>query len=105
MGPDLMSCELDFKIYITNKHYDVLFGRVDEWSLSSFPWLDVELDALAADVLEGGPIFVRAASPCNALPPLKPVYEGDEEWEPLGFGYLKYLKDTDDMEVCAHPID
>lgn len=96
-----MNCELAFKLYLTNKKYDVLFGRVDEYSLSCFPWHDEEINALCADVLDGPPLFARAASPLNALPPLKPVYPGDEEWEPLGFRYLEYLRQYRDEKVCT----
>lgn len=101
MGPDLMFCELDFKIFLANKKYDVIFGRVDKHTLGCFPWDDAALNHLGADLLDGPPLFGRAASPCNPLPPLKPVYKGDPAWEPLGFRYLTYLKHANDAKVRA----
>ena len=104
MGEDLMGTELDFKLYLTNKKSDVLFGRVDEHSFGCFPWNDAELNALAADYLDGPPLFGRAAAPSNALPPLKPIRPGDKEWEPLGFRYLEYLKNSKDEKVVAEAL-
>eukprot|EP00966_Prymnesium_polylepis_P162979 3766342-Prymnesium_polylepis.1 len=104
MGADLMNVELDFKLFLANKKYDVLFGRVDEFSLGCFPWDDTALYELGANLLDGPPLFSRAAAPSNALPELKPVYYGDSEWEPLGFRYLKYLKDMENHKVVAEAL-
>ena len=103
LGADLMNVELDVKLFLTNRKYDVLFGRIDAHSLGCFPWNDEALDALGADLLEGPPLFPRATSPFNALPKLKPVRKGDPEWEPLGFRYLDYLvamKDNEDVAAA-----
>lgn len=66
-------------------------ARVDEHSLSLFPWDDATLDADLAEQLDGPCLFPAAAAPRNPLPPIKAVSESDAEWEPLGFNYLRYL--------------
>jgi hypothetical protein len=104
MGADLMHVELDFKLFLTNRSYDALFGRIDAHSLGCFPWDDEALNALGVDVLEGPPLFPRAVAPCNALPKLVPIRKGDERWEPLGFRYLTYLRDLKDETVVQEAM-
>ena len=41
-----MYVELDFRLYLTNKKYDALFGRIDAHSLGSFPWDDALLNEM-----------------------------------------------------------
>ena len=98
VGEDLMEADLDFAIFFTNRSYDVLFGRVDAHSLSCFPWSDPYLNGAAA-TLSGPAPFPAAASPRNALPPLEPIDESHPHYEPLGFRYLHYLKNTKDDAV------
>ena len=95
LGEDVAEADIAFAIYQANREVDVLFGRVDEHSLSVFPWSDADLNADAADVLSGPPPFPLAAAPSSSRPPLgplKPVREGDAEWEALGFDYLRHLE-------------
>ena len=101
MGEDLMEVLLDFAIYLTNRKYDVLFGRLDEHSLSLFPWSDAALDADAAELLEGPPLFPVAAAPRNPLPDVVPISRGDVGWEPLGFEYLRYLQQQEGDAAAA----
>jgi hypothetical protein len=104
MGEDLMEVLLDFRIYFANCKIDALFGRVDENSLSLFPWDDALLAADAAELLNGPPLFPSAAAPHNALPDHKLVVQGDVEWEPVGFEYLRHLKREEaklDAEAAA----
>ena len=105
MGADLMHVELSLKLFLTNKHYDKLLGRIDEFSLGCFPWDDTELNGMADGVLAGPPLFFRAANPFNALPELKPVRKGDAEWEPLGFQYLDYLDAMQNERVVAEALE
>ena len=96
VNQDLMEAFLDFAIYFTNRKYDALFGRLDEHSLSLFAWDDALLDADAAELLDGPPLFPAAAVPRRPLPPVEFVPEGHPCWEPMGFRYLAYLHELRD---------
>ena len=101
VGEDLMEPRIAFSIHFTNQKYDVLFGRTDEHSLSVFSWDDDALNAEAAVLLDGPPLFPAAAVPRNALPPLERIETGDARWEPLGFEYLRYLQEKKDDAVVS----
>jgi hypothetical protein len=95
MNEDLAEVKLDFEIYFTNREIDILHGRVDKHSLSLFAWDDHDLNVLASPFLSGSVPFPAAAGLAQCvrpLPPHKPIYPGDERWEPLGFEYLRYLQ-------------
>ena len=105
IGEDLMDADLDFAVFFSNRNYDELFGRVDPNSLSIFPWSDADLNSEAAEILEGPPLFPRALSSERPLPKLEPIEEGHAHWEPIGFEYLRYLKDQKDDAVVAAALE
>ena len=100
VGEDLMEAFLDFAIYFTNRKYDAIFGRVNQHSLSLFPWDDQLLGEDAAELLDGPPLFPTAVS-SRPLPTVEPIFEHDARWEPLGFQYLPYLEKLQEQNADA----
>ena len=68
MNSDLATVYLDFAIYLANRQQDIVMGRTDAHHLGFFSRDDVELNAEAAELLEGGPLFPCAASSSSPLP-------------------------------------
>ena len=57
---ELWEVLLDFRIFFANRDIDRLFGRIDEHSLSLFPWEDGVLQEAAAELLDGAAEALRA---------------------------------------------
>ena len=103
MGEPFMEALLDFKVFFTNRQYDVQFGRIDIESMDWFPGgiSNENMNKWAAELLDGPPLLPVAAErssagivpePSNAasapLPPrgaLKVIKETSAEYEPMGF--------------------
>jgi hypothetical protein len=62
MNSDLATVYLDFAIYLANRQQDIVMGRTDAHHLGFFSSDDVDLNAEAAKLLEGEPLFPCAAS-------------------------------------------
>ncbi len=111
MGEPLMEALLAFKIYFTNRHYDVRFGRIDIESMDWFPGgiSNDHMNKWAAELLDGPPLLPVAAEvlasagivpePPNdasaTLPPLgelKVIKETSAEYEPMGFEYFRRMQ-------------
>ena len=107
MGEPLMEALLDFKVFFTNRQYDVQFGRIDIESMDWFPGgiSNENMNKWAAELLDGPPLLPVAAERASAgivpepsndasatLPPLgelKVIKETSAEYEPMGFEYFR----------------
>ena len=107
MGEPLMEALLDFKVFFTNRQYDVQFGRIDIKSMDWFPGgiSNENMNKWAAELLAGPPLLPVAAERASAgivpepsndasatLPPLgelKVIKETSAEYEPMGFEYFR----------------
>ena len=107
MGEPLMEALLDFKVFFTNRQYDVQFGRSDIESMDWFPGgiSNENMNKWAAELLDGPPLLPVAAERASAgivpepsndasatLPPLgelKVIKETSAEYEPMGFEYFR----------------
>ena len=107
MGEPLMEALLDFKVFFTNRQYDVQFGRSDIESMDWFPGgiSNENMNKWAAELLDGPPLLPVAAERASAgivpepsndasatLPPLgelKAIKETSAEYEPMGFEYFR----------------
>ena len=102
-----MEALLDFKVFFTNRQYDVQFGRSDIESMDWFPGgiSNENMNKWAAELLDGPPLLPVAAERASAgivpeppndasatLPPhgeLKAIKETSAEYEPMGFEYFR----------------
>ena len=102
-----MEALLDFKVFFTNRQYDVQFGRSDIESMDWFPGgiSNENMNKWAAELLDGPPLLPVAAERASAgivpepsndtsanLPPLgelKVIKETSAEYEPMGFEYFR----------------
>ena len=59
MGEPLMEALLDFKVFFTNRHYDVQFGRIDIESMDWFPGgiSNENMNKWAAELLDDPPLL------------------------------------------------
>ena len=107
MGEPLMEALLDFKVFFTNRQYDVQFGRSDIESMDWFPGgiSNENMNKWAAELLDGPPLLPVAAERASAgivpepsndasatlqpLGELKVIKETSAEYEPMGFEYFR----------------
>ena len=62
MGEPLMEALLDFKVFFTNRQYDVQFGRIDIESMDWFPGgiSNENMNKWAAELLDGPPLLRKS---------------------------------------------
>jgi hypothetical protein len=105
MSEELMGDRLDFLVFMHNEMIDKSFGLLDAHA-HGLSWVAVTLNVAAAGVLEV-PLFPALTdthvTPFK-LPPLKPIYDGDVEWEPMGFIYLSHEKNVADRAIVERVI-
>ena len=103
MGEPLMEALLDFKVFFTNRQYDVQFGRSDIESMDWFPGgiSNENMNKWAAELLDGPPLLPVAAERASAGIVPEPSNDASATLPPLG--ELKVIKETS-AEYEAHGL-
>ena len=105
MREDLMEVRIEFYIFTHNESIDVTFGLRDSHAMG-FTWTMAVLNAAAAGVLEALPFPALSESHESPfkLAPLVPIDATHEDYEPMGFKYLKHEKNAADRAIVERVI-